>query len=123
MKIRRGFVSNSSTTSFSIYGHYFGENEEVIENIIKEKELDTRIEKEDDLIDPYEILNQNKKFTNAQLIIEYSPWGYFVGRSWHTIKDDETGKEFKETTEKVMTDLFGDEMIFEHHEQGYNDNF
>jgi len=82
MKIRLGFVSNSSTSSFCIYGTS-------IENLIDE---------EGNTID--ELSNPN--------IDTWCPPGgeIHIGRSLTEIKDDQTFKEFKdETKEMIIAEL------------------
>jgi len=88
MKIRHGFVSNSSSQSFCIYGVCIGAKE-------------VGIEDDDKLMD---------KADEAGLFTSYGPEysdGIYIGREFSTIGDDETGKEFKEGVEKKMEELFG----------------
>ena len=70
MKVRFGFISNSSSTSFTIYGIY-------IES------------------DPYEkisnIAGKMGLFTHGDQDGE----GVYIGRKWSNIRDNETGAEFK----------------------------
>ena len=91
MKIRTGFVSNSSTTSFSLYG--FSMSEETLnKNHIKN------------------YLELEKKLAEPNLDMEYFVHPYqdniYVGRPWRTIRDNETGKEFKETTKEALKKFF-----------------
>jgi hypothetical protein len=82
MKIRYGFVSNSSTTSFCIYGNTFNSKD------INE-DLQLKAENEG-----FEVHNDpNDDYT-------------YIGRSVKSIKDDETGKQFKENTLKLMKKVF-----------------
>ena len=76
MKIRNGFVSNSSSSSFCIYGTSVdidGNIEEMIEN------------------------------TGLEIHNYYDT--IYVGRSWSSIKDDETGAQFKESVNKALKNL------------------
>jgi|WetSurMetagenome_2_1015567.scaffolds.fasta_scaffold142667_4 hypothetical protein len=84
MKIRNGFVSNSSSSSFLIYGSFItdsqinGISREVLEKIIEDNKLD--IETFFGEGDDYQ----------------------YIGKSWDSIKDDETGKQFKSHIEEEV---------------------
>ena len=82
MKIRYGFVSNSSSTSFCIYGKYFDNNE------ITEE------------------LRENAEKSGLRVINDQNDNGSYIGISFTDIKDNETGKEFKESTLRVMQSVF-----------------
>ena len=120
MKIRIGFVSNSSSTSFSIYGHYFGEDDSTVKKILIEKGFS---EGEEDDFDAYEFFEENERCKTAKLSFESSPYGDYIGRNWDTIGDDETGKEFKESTKKAMEVFFGEGIELDYHKQAFNDNY
>ena len=80
MKIRLGFVSNSSSSSFCIWGIYIDrddhENFEQFEDTIEQLGLE----------------------------IHSTPWdSYAVGRSFSSIKDDETGAQFKQGLADKLT--------------------
>lgn len=81
MKIRQGFVSNSSTTSFCIYG--VETNEDVWEDA---KEVGLAIESFSD----------------------YSEYDYAVGLPYHMIQDNETGAEFKHRVQTAIRKIFPD---------------
>ncbi len=84
MKIRQGFVSNSSTTSFCIYG-YEAANQE-------EKDLLEGLSYSD--IEP--------------LRVEYGSYRErYIGAEWRAIKDNETGAEFKARVQKKIEELLG----------------
>lgn len=79
MKIRNGFVSNSSSSSFLMYGLYIDNDElncssEQFYNKLEEMVSGTCLDHESS--DYYE--------------------GAYIGTSWSHVKDDETGHEFKE---------------------------
>lgn len=90
MKIRNGFVSNSSSSSFLIYGALFEDiNEDTVENI------EETVEK-----------------SNSFLEVERVPEEFdriFVGLSWDKVRDDETGLEFKNKIENELNRLFPNE--------------
>ncbi len=94
MKIRQGFVSNSSTTSFCIYGAYVSPEED---------ERDEDDEDYDEYEDMYE------KVENAGLEchhMEGRSGEYCVGLGPNCIKDDETGGAFKLRVQKMIKDIF-----------------
>ena len=85
MKIRNGFVSNSSTSSFCIYGA------QIKRNIVDED-----------------------KVTKAGLEVHYGDpnnddENFNIGRSWCSIKDEETGAQFKASIAKLIKEMFGTE--------------
>ena len=93
MKIRIGFVSNSSSCSFCVYG------------VRVEEKLD--YDKEEALI-------------NSGLSVEiFQSDDKAVGISWSSIKDNETGKQFKERIEKLIKKYFEGELQFGTQEDGY----
>jgi hypothetical protein len=97
MKIRNGFVSNSSSSSFLIYGA-----------AITQDDAETF----------------EKKAVKAGLEFKYGPDGYdnnYIGLSWDSIKDNETGKEFKERIEKAVEKVMGEKTdCGTHSEAWYN---
>ena len=98
MKIRMGFVSNSSTSSFLIYG------------------TDDISSEEYDLI-------SDKYYKEIDY---YCPYGnhYYIGYSWDSIKDDETGKQFKDRVESKIKELLGrDNMSFGTYEEAWQDGW
>ena len=101
MKIRKGFVSNSSTTSFCIYGACF-------------QDVD------DDLQDKLEEIDSSKSNDLEISRGEYDGTMY-LGREWSSMTNDETGKQFKESIEKEITRLFGEDISFGTYEEAYRD--
>ena len=96
MKVRTGFVSNSSSVSFVIYGAYF----EAEDGKIKEKGH------------------------ACDLGVFYAQWdGMYVGEEWCNIKDDETSNEFKRRIKEKIRTVFGDSVAesCETHKEGYYD--
>lgn len=82
MKIRNGFVSNSSSSSFLIYGCQVSQ----------------------------EVANKAEGMKDVKFDVVYGEYdSYYLGLSWRKVKDDQTGKEFKESVEKSIKEAFEDE--------------
>ena len=115
MKIRSGFVSNSSSSSFLIYGVSL-ENCEVLSIL---KNMDKFKDEYEDNIDVCEELRA--LFNDSNIDVECSnDYNYFIGASWSEVKDDETGKEFKDRVEKKIVEVFGDvEFTFGTHKEAW----
>ena len=97
MKTRNGFVSNSSSSSFLIYGAELSNHRE---------ELSTKFS-EDREIDRWELRDLIEKETGLE--VSNGPEGdyLYVGKSWDSIKDDETGLQFKQSVEKIFKEKLG----------------
>ncbi|MFH1547158.1 MAG: hypothetical protein ABIC57_01595 [bacterium] len=130
MKLRNGFVSNSSSTSFCIWGIYSDDSKDV-EKIIefakknpKGKEFFEEYpdyDPEEDGI--YEIEHLIVTPDNHLEIIN-SPWdsAFWLGRPYATIGNDETGGSFKASTQNAIDDIFGvGENTCSHQEEAWRD--
>lgn len=126
MKIRTGFVSNSSSSSFCIYGVYVKEKDILTGKEILEKGY---VQKEnikyDDALDDIQA-GPNK----MGLSVELTPYSrdedcLYVGVSWLNVKDDETGAQFKARVEELVKKVIRkpDKLKFESFEEAYDDNF
>jgi len=112
MKIRSGFVSNSSSSSFLIYGVSFDKVE--LKEILHPDGSD--------LEDAYEELEE--RIPKGSGIDIHCMWDwdtYYVGASWDTVGDDETGRQFKDRVEKVLTEVLGNGLSFATHEEAWRD--
>jgi hypothetical protein len=94
MKYRLGFVSNSSSCSFLIYG--------------------TVVERE-------KVSNLVELISKENLDITYYNDYAYIGKSWDKIKDDETGAQFKEPIKKALVRIFGDNVVVETLEEAWYD--
>jgi len=95
MKIRTGFVSNSSSSSFCIYGASISDVETLAKAL--------KIESEDD----WDAI----KSSLEKLGLDWygnSDYGRYIGRTWSSIKDDETGAQFKKSVDDKLKDLLGE---------------
>lgn len=108
MKYRYGFVSNSSSCSFCIYGLNLDTN--IVVNFLKSKGIE--IDDDENLDDVCEKMNEylyihGKEYhLNGNLIsatIHYPDYyeGINIGRDLTEIHDDETGLQFKESVRAV----------------------
>jgi len=93
MKLRQGFVSNSSTTSFCIYGAYFSDDSKL----------------------------KDKNFNNFDCYYEPYESGVYLGISWPSIKDDETGAQFKQRVKDEFEKSGFEDVELSTHEAGWYD--
>lgn len=108
MKIRTGFVSNSSTSSFCIYGSSI--SFDVLANYMKENKL---LPEEDlEIIEgyaPYELaelfFDKIEDINNDNMTFHSVEDELYLGRNWKDIKDDETGKQLKESVDNFFKNV------------------
>jgi len=79
MHIRCGFVSNSSTTSFSIFGSITSLSEDECDLLAEAKKLGLEV---------------HHGYENT-----------YLGVSWHEIGDDETGRQFMDRVATAVNEL------------------
>jgi hypothetical protein len=112
MKIRSGFVSNSSSSSFCIYGAHFSSPSEAIE-LIEEIGGDVMLVTQakallsDESGDPSDFLMEWADKEDFFFSSGPDSDGVYIGRSWASVKDDETGRQFKDSVEEKLKTIFG----------------
>lgn len=110
MKIRLGFVSNSSSTSFCIYGLCLeGSKAKEIFKVENVHNLDSVIPGESGL----------------NYVAGQESYYVYLGRPWSSVEDDETGLQFRTSILQNLKKLLPDqELSFEklgtHEESWYN---
>jgi len=112
MKIRCGFVSNSSSSSFLIYGA-------ALEN------SQTYFKDEESVLD---LLYTAVEEVGQQVCVNHPPEDdyVYIGISWSQVKDDETGAQFKARVEKAVAEVitkvgYTGEVKFSTHAEAWRD--
>jgi len=128
MKIRNGFVSNSSTTSFTIYGSQIADDviKEELFKRIDEGKLDAKY-KNDILValkgyGLSSILEKIFDENEINLSIDIGEYDdIYVGRHWDSIKEGETGGEFRQKTLESIRNVFGEKQSCNEHSESWYD--
>ena len=102
MKIRNGFVSNSSSSSFMIFGICFDSSTDVF------KEAKIEHDEDNDDTDVMTILENEITKRGLNLEVQYAGDSdyVYIGRSWDEVGDNETGLQFKESIAADIKKLF-----------------
>lgn len=114
MKFRIGFVSNSSSTSYVLWGMNieWPQLKEDLQKKLLEGHDDEYSEEDVDYAPEEWEYELEGMYPILESHYGEGDWseGYDFGRSFVTIKDDETGKKFKESIEKILREILKDDV-------------
>ena len=121
MKTRNGLVSNSSSSSFLIYGAEITDDmKEKIKKLLTPKE-----NAEDDDSDSHYELSKAFEYGTTKFGVDYIVGcggdSAYLGLSWGSVGDDETGKQFKDKIEKAIESIIGEKIKCSTHDEAWND--
>lgn len=105
MKVRSGFVSNSSSSSFLIYGAWVDVSK--VKDMLKSKLSEEDLKELEE--DPY-MLGEFADSLPMYYHFDYESDACAFGRSFSSIKDDETGKGFKDSVKEKLREMFGEDV-------------
>lgn len=124
MKIRNGFVSNSSSSSFCMFGTTVDRSE--VRDLIRKANVTLQDHEQDldslRLYELREILEYNDELKFPKGLSVWRPEGsdrLYIGKSWSSVKDDQTGKQFKDDVQADLKQFFGKDMSCTTHSEAW----
>ena len=123
MKIRVGHVSNSSSTSFLVYGARFDcSSTKSLIKVAAKLGLDiSEYGKDEENIEMYELLSDVAEKLSLESYSGGGAYYRYIGITPSEIGDDETGGQFKAKIEKKIAEVFGEDVKCAYHEEAYYD--
>ena len=136
MKTRIGFVSNSSTTSFAIYGCEIPGSkkdkvaQQILDYLKKQPGFDDFCKKHPGMLldaecescDLYDLNSALKELCGGMKTIFGQEEEYlYIGKSFELAKDTETAGEFKQNIAKIIKDILGEDKACDFHVEGWYD--
>jgi hypothetical protein len=98
MKIRNGFVSNSSSSSFVVYGYHLSEDDAAEKLGIEESEDG------EEFWDTIDAFFDKPEYEDYQYYVGEDDNSLYFGRNLSSIRDEETFKEFKKGVKEQFKD-------------------
>jgi hypothetical protein len=123
MKVRNGFVSNSSSSSFCIYGATFDDPKDFAK-LFEGTDVDVDgigMGEVSEELNGYGTKKKNKLPAGFECHCPSYSDTLYVGKSWSTVKDNETGKEFKESVKTFLEELLGKKVKCDSFEESWQD--
>lgn len=103
MKIRQGFVSNSSTSSFCIYGC------EVPDSFIAKLRALEDDEDNEEETDIWVLVDEFNKSSDTKLsYYDCDGYDHYIGVDAMSFRDNETGRQFKDRCQEAVQKFLGE---------------